>query len=121
MKGLPRFLFLPDIFAGENRQYLICTNKPACIAEIFEYSSIEEIEKDQANPPDNWFIKLNGKDTVIAGRTKYDINGVYYVIVIRKFFEEPTARDIPIEGNITGGVISRMLDWFYAHKKKLHT
>ena len=117
MSKLPRFLTVSD--PKEKREYIICTNKPACIAEIFEYTSLDDAKQLKENPYEDWFIKLDNNKIAIVDHTKYHINGTFYVIVIRKFFEIPKDRDIP--NNDRNGIVGRMVDWLYSTKKDLNT
>ncbi|MCT4602471.1 MAG: hypothetical protein N4A59_06180 [Marinifilum sp.] len=116
MSKLPRFMHMVNTMTDETREFVVCTRKPACVAEAFEVDELQLTEL-QNNPPGDWSIKLNEQNLVIAAHTRHPLKGKYYVLVARQFFTEPTARDIPIEGSIVGGVMSRMCDWFFAYKK----
>lgn len=109
-------MHMANTMADETREFIVCTKRPACVAEIFEADEVQLAELQSA-PPDDWTIKLNDRSLVIAAHTRLSINGKHYIVVARQFFDEPTEKDIPIKGSIVGGVMSRMCDWLFAYKK----
>ncbi|MDA3912273.1 MAG: hypothetical protein PF448_13045 [Bacteroidales bacterium] len=114
MNDIPKFIHT----VNGDHEFVISTNTPACIAEVLYFDTHKEVEVLQLQPPKDWFIKFQNHKYVFAERSKYPVNGKYVVLVIRKFWEMPTEKDVPIVGDIKHGVITKMIDWFCVTQKK---
>ena len=116
-RGLPRFLPLSNKVAiDDNRKFILCTKRPACLAEVFEVDGIQH-DHWKASPPDEWIYK--GKKLFTFNDVA--INGKFYFLVVRDVFTELKEKDFPALEFKTGGVLNRMSDWLHSALKNSPT
>jgi hypothetical protein len=112
-RGLPRFLPLSNKVAiDDNRKFILCTNRPACLAEVFEVDGLQ-LDEWKNSPPEDWIYKGEKRFTF----NDVAINGKFYFLVVRDVFTELKNKDFPLIDLKTGGVLNRMSDWLHSALK----
>lgn len=108
---LPKFIATHNPMIGNDIIYIVHTQTPAFIAEAQPSSVVNFV-----NSPHLKFTVFNGKKISVGAQTT--VNDVFYVITVRVFFEDPFPHmDEKAQGS--GGLMSRMGDWFHAYMKNL--
>lgn len=108
---LPKFIATHNPMIGNQTIYIVHTQSPAFIAEAEPSTVVDFVSK-----PHPKFVEFNGKRISMGAQTT--VNDVFYVITVRLFFEDPFPHmDETAQGS--GGLMSRMGDWFHAYMKNI--
>jgi hypothetical protein len=111
MEKLPKY----TIIESSGKLILNHNRFPRFIGEIQVFKSLPDFEKYQLNPPKDHFCTIDGQCVFIGTRT--ELNGTIITMHVTEFLDIPAKRDLPLNGDIRGGLMARTGDWLYSYFK----
>jgi hypothetical protein len=107
MKKFPAFLLAQNKKACPDKLYIIHTRKPRFIAQAIatDLFNLEQVQKEH-------LVNINDVDYSIGAQTRVD--GQLWALVVLEFYDNI---DVDITSIGSGGLMSRMGDWFHAQIK----
>lgn len=107
MSKLPKFLIAKNEMASVDT-FVVHTQEPKFIAKVVKTNVVELLELQEKT-----FVNYKGKNYNIGSQTM--VNGQLYAIFVVEFWSEPDLSEIDKTGS--GGLMSRMGDWFHNYMK----
>lgn len=103
---LPKFLICKNELLDETT-YILHTRQPAFLAKVIPTNEIEMLDVQRQIS-----VQVGELNYFIGAKTR--VNGQLYWLAVVKFYEIP---EIDINAIGTGGLMSRMGDWFFSYLK----
>lgn len=109
MKKMPKFLLCHNVKAAPASVWVLHTQSPRFIAEVLPTNHLELLELQKSEG----FVYKSERFNMGA---QTQVDGQLYAIIVREIFDD---LDIEIVDGIgSGGIMSRMGDWFHSYMKK---
>ena len=112
MKKLPKFLICKNEPAEPNGLFVLHTQKPLFLARAIKTDSLNLLELQKQNS-----CTVRGVQYNIGVQTRVN-EQLWALFVIRFFNIEETSPEIDIEAVGSGGLMSRLGDWFHSYIKQ---
>lgn len=108
MKKLPKFLLCHNVQAAPASMWVLHTQSPRFIAEVLLTNHVELLELQKTEG----FV-YKSQHFSMGAQTQVD--GQLYAIIVREILDDLNIKIV--DGIGSGGIMSRMGDWFHSYMK----